>query len=113
MPKLAKVLDAIGKPKGLPKKLTDEQIRLGSMYLAMSNLGMDGLNGRRVSTKQELRFAYGRCDQACAEGQGDYEGSGAEPERKSFEKELRSKKKSAYWIGELMKEVPFIFAEGE
>lgn len=103
--KAEKILDAIAKAK----KLSEEGIRLASMYFACQNLGLDRLLGKRPTTPDEIRRGYRMADQACAEGTGDTEGPGAEPERKSFEKDLRSKAKQGCWLAQLAKEVSFIF----
>lgn len=108
MSKVKKLVDAMAGQK--PVVMTGYQINLASKYFAISNLGLDRLLGKKVTCAADIQRAYQMADQACAEGSGDMEGPGAEPERKSFEKDLRSKAKKAYWIGELQKEIPWLFS---
>lgn len=81
--------------------MTDEQIKIGARFLACSNLGWD-------MSKVVDKASYSRATYACEEAH-DCEGLSIAPEVRSFEKELRSKKKSKYWEDQLRKELPWLF----
>jgi len=90
--------------KSKPAPLTDEQIRLGSMYFAIENLGCDRYL-KTVKTKDELLQFFGEVDQEIAETSRE----GAEPERKMWEKMLRSRKDGGKLAEDLRKDAPFLF----
>lgn len=118
--KAERLMDAMG-PKVKTPVFTDEVIRYGSMYFSVSNLGGDHLLPKGgPKCKGDIARAYQQEDMACAEATGEYEGGGAEPERKWWETCLRhgrgktSKERTHdknYFRAQLMKECPFLFEE--
>ena len=83
-------------------KLTDKQIDLGAKYLGIQNLGH---MGGKYSNERELKASYFQC---LNYGEaGEYDGVMAEID--SFRKDLKSKKKSKFFIEMLQKELPWLF----
>ncbi len=93
-------------PRAKLPVLTEEQIRLGSMYYALSNLGMEDY-AKGAKSAEDLRRAYSRADRDCAEASPD----GAEPERKAWEKSIR--RHDRYCLEKLPKECPYLFELSE
>lgn len=83
------------------QKLTPDQIKYGSMYIAASNLGQDMQN---VKSTQDIHRQWYHVMQIHGEEEID-----VEPERKDWEKQL--KRGDSYAVGVIQKELPFLFED--
>lgn len=110
------------------EKLTDEQIKLGSEYLAMTNIcALDERVKKSIkdlpSLRNALRAASDRAIEGAMEGMAMDGGgeldryeteaiNGVQAEVDSFAKDLkRGGRHAAFWVKQLKEELPFLINE--